>query len=209
MTKYHKINTLWKRDMDAPGRPLIEGDWSLPEFEYLSELEWTFSEKVDGTNVRIHFDPEMDRIFYLGRTDRATLPKPLVEWLWKRLDIATVRDLCRDATPLTLYGEGYGHKIQSGGKYRDDQSFVLFDVRVGDFWLKREAVRSVADQLRIDCVPEIGSGTLLDAVRAVEAGLTSTWGDFEAEGIVARPAVELLDRNGSRIITKIKARDFR
>ncbi len=34
-------------------------------------------------------------------------------------------------------------------------------------------------------------------------------GDFEAEGIVARPDVELLDRRGKRVITKIKAVDFR
>jgi len=32
---------------------------------------------------------------------------------------------------------------------------------------------------------------------------------FEPEGIVARPAVDLFSRNGSRIITKIKAKDFR
>jgi len=40
------------------------------------------------------------------------------------------------------------------------------------------------------------------------AGLVSKWGDFEAEGIVARPAVELKTRAGERIITKLKTRDF-
>lgn len=39
-------------------------------------------------------------------------------------------------------------------------------------------------------------------------GFTSTWGDFIAEGIVARPEVELFDRMGQRIITKIKYNDF-
>ena len=38
--------------------------------------------------------------------------------------------------------------------------------------------------------------------------IRSTWGDFEAEGIVARPKTELMARNGSRLITKIKCRDF-
>lgn len=39
-------------------------------------------------------------------------------------------------------------------------------------------------------------------------GFNSIWGDFIAEGIVARPAVELKTRNGHRIITKIKHKDF-
>jgi hypothetical protein len=40
-------------------------------------------------------------------------------------------------------------------------------------------------------------------------GFSSTWGDFNAEGIVARPICELKSRNGERIITKLKHRDFR
>ena len=39
-------------------------------------------------------------------------------------------------------------------------------------------------------------------------GFNSYWGDFKAEGIVARPAFELKARNGKRLITKIKYKDF-
>jgi len=108
-----------------------------------------------------------------------------------------------------LYGEGYGAKIQKGGgNYRQDQDFVLFDVKVGDWWLRRPDVEEVADTLGLDVVPVIEQGTLFDAVSMVRNGLQSTWGDFEAEGIVARPTVDLKMRNGSRIITKIKCLDF-
>jgi len=41
----------------------------------------------------------------------------------------------QDLTKVTLYGEGYGSKIQNGGKYRVDNSFVLSDVQVCDWWL--------------------------------------------------------------------------
>jgi hypothetical protein len=41
-----------------------------------------------------------------------------------------------------------------------------------------------------------------------QVGFTSTWGDFQAEGIVARPAVEMKTRSGHRIITKVKCKDF-
>ena len=130
---------------------------------------------------------------------------------------------------VTLYGEGYGPKIQKGGgNYREDASFVLFDVKIGDFWLDRENVNDVAEKLGIDAVPVIGKGTLWDAISIVKGqppasfpfkvhngtwngrdGMKSQWGDFEAEGIVARPTVPLFTRQGHRIITKIKGVDFR
>ena len=40
-------------------------------------------------------------------------------------------------------------------------------------------------------------------------GFKSQWGDFKAEGIVARPNTELVGRDGKRIITKIKQKDFK
>lgn len=45
-------------------------------------------------------------------------------------------------------------------------------------------------------------------IHEAEKGFKSQWGDFIAEGIVARPMTELKNRNGSRIITKIKHKDF-
>ena len=107
-----------------------------------------------------------------------------------------------------LYGEGYGTKIQSGGNYRPDQDFVLFDVNVGGWWLQRPAIEDVAAKFAMDVVPVIGRGTLHDAITMARSGFNSQWGNFLAEGIVARPVVELKTRNGSRIITKIKHRDF-
>ena len=53
-----------------------------------------------------------------------------------------------------------------------------------------------------------GRGTLHEMVEQARKGIKSTWGDFAAEGIVARPAVELKTRAGHRIITKIKSKDF-
>lgn len=42
----------------------------------------------------------------------------------------------------------------------------------------------------------------------VRKGFKSAWGDFTAEGLVGRPLVELKGRDGSRIITKLKYKDF-
>ena len=208
MSEYHKIQTIFKRDMTQKHKPLIEGEWTLPEFEYLADLPWEFTEKVDGTNIRVIYDGSA--IHFAGRTDNAQLPMPLVDRLREHFPAEKMDDAFPDPGGLIcLYGEGYGPKIQSGGKYRADQDFVLFDVRIGNWWLRRPDVEDIAAQLGIDVVPVIGEGTLHDAVAAVKAGLPSTWGDFEAEGIVARPRVELRARNGERIIAKIKGRDFR
>jgi len=79
---------------------------------------------------------------------------------------------------------------------------------VGHWWLQRQDVEGIAKQLGVDMVPIIGTGTLHDAVSMAKAGITSAWGAFQAEGIVARPKTELNTRGGHRLIAKIKSRDF-
>ncbi|MBN1429108.1 MAG: hypothetical protein JXB07_12100 [Anaerolineae bacterium] len=208
MNEYHKIQTIFNRDPATRYKTLIEGDFSLPEFAYLAQNEWVFTEKVDGTNIRVIFDGE--KIVFGGKTDDAQIPAFLVQRLNERFlpQVELFTEIFADG--VCLYGEGYGAKIQKGGEqYRPDQDFVLFDVKIGDWWLQRADVEDIAHKLGIDIVPIIGTGTLYAMVEAVRAGFKSQWGDFTAEGIVARPATELKTRNNHRIITKIKYKDFR
>ena len=208
MSEYHKIQTIFKRDMASKRKTLMEGEWTLPEFEYLAGNAWTFTEKVDGTNIRVIFKD--GAIAFGGRTEEADIPSLLAGRLNERfLPLASrLGEVFTDGAAV-LYGEGYGAKIQKGGdNYRADQDFVLFDVRVGPWWLQRADVEDVAQKLGLDVVPVIGEGTLHDAVAMAKAGIRSTWGDFQAEGIVARPKVELNTRGGQRLIAKIKCRDF-
>lgn len=208
MTEYHKIQSLFKRDMASKRKNLIEGAWTLPEFEYLAGNRWTFTEKVDGTNIRVVADAT-GAVTFGGRTDNAQIPAPLVARLNERFLPLVATLAAKFADGVVLYGEGYGAKIQKGGgNYRPDQDFVLFDVRVGPWWLQRADVEDVAQTLGLDVVPVIGEGTLNDAITLCKDGIRSTWGDFEAEGIVARPKTELATRSGHRIITKVKCRDF-
>lgn len=208
MSEYHKIQSIFKRDMTSKRKTLIEGAWTLPEFEYLAGNVWTFTEKVDGTNIRVIFKD--GAIAFGGRTEDAQIPAQLVGRLNERFLPLAARlgEVFADGAAV-LYGEGYGAKIQKdGGNYRADQDFVLFDVRVGQWWLQRADVHDVAQKLGLDVVPVIGEGTLHDAVAWAKRGIRSTWGDFEAEGIVARPKTELNTRSGHRLVAKIKCRDF-
>jgi len=218
MKEYHKIQTVYKRNPDTNYKTLIEGEFSKPEFEYLKDCDWEWTEKVDGTNIRIIFNLSTGVQQIKGKTDKAQVQPVLLEVLEKIFNIDKfdmVNELFNKIDDDTgdfvvcLYGEGYGNRINKGGKYRSDHGFVLFDARIGHWWLKRETLVEIADKLGLEIVPVIGRGTLLEMVEKVRAGFTSEWGNFQAEGIVARPAVDLMARNRSRIITKLKCKDFR
>ena len=51
-------------------------------------------------------------------------------------------------------------------------------------------------------------GTLQEAIDFVKTKPKSHIGTANMEGLVCRPAVEMLDRMGRRVITKIKVCDF-
>jgi len=211
--KYHKIMSVFKRDPET--KKFIDGKYSTPEIEYLKDNLWEFTEKVDGTNIRIKVN--INDVVIAGRSDDAQLPIPLFNRLTELfksgegIDRLTKAFEFEDAlTEVYLYGEGYGSKIQKGGGnyIKDGVDFVLFDVVVGNWQLKREDVDEIAKKLGIKSVPMIGEGTLNDAIEMTKKGFNSQWGDFIAEGIVARPKVEFFTRKGDRVITKVKYKDF-
>jgi ATP-dependent RNA circularization protein (DNA/RNA ligase family) len=208
MEEYHKIQTVFFRDLESKHKYLLEGQWALPEFEYLAKNKWVFTEKVDGTNIRVIFKD--GRFSFEGKTNNAQTPPFLLKVL---SDIFLPQaDLFNDKFPdgVCLYGEGYGAKIQKGGgNYRSDNGFALFDVKIGGIWLMRSSVEEIASSVGIEIVPIIGTGTLFDMVEKVRTGFNSLWGDFIAEGIVAKPEVEIQDRRSNRVITKLKYKDFK
>ncbi len=204
--KYHKIKTVYERDPENKYKTLILGKYATPELDYLKSNDWVFTEKVDGTNIRIMWDGEKMR--FGGRTDKAQIPTFLYDRLGDLFSETMLLDKFGDAEVI-LFGEGFGARIQKGGGnyIPDGVSFVLFDVYIG-MWLKREDVEEIAESLSIDVVPIVGEGTLVAAVNLAKDGITSTWGDFPAEGLVMRPRVEMCTRAGHRVITKIKTKDF-
>lgn len=228
MSEYHKIDTVFKRDPATKNKTLILNDFSNPAFEYLAHNKWAFTEKVDGTNIRVmlpkyHENGLQYGITFGGKTEEAQIHTKLLVRLQERFMTVERRQQLAQMFPhgAVLYGEGFGLGIQKMGQhYGAHQDFVLFDVLVNDadtpgktWWLERRNVEDVATKLDLPVVPIIGEGTLFDMVRMVREGFPSQWGgehgSFPAEGIVARPVVELTDRAGKRIITKLKHKDFR
>ncbi len=210
MNGYHKIQTVFKRDPETNYRTLTT-EFARPEFEYLAECQWEWTEKVDGTNIRVKWEPSgSPGITFGGKTERAQIPARLIEVLESRFLFNIPKFLEIFDSSVCLYGEGHGAKIQKGGGnyISDGVDFVLFDVKIGDWWLQREDIEEIAEKLNIQTVPVVGHGTLSEAVDKVRCGFSSRWGNFLAEGLVLRPRIELKSRAGERIITKIKHKDF-
>jgi len=207
MDKYPKIQSIFKRDEKT--FKFIEGQYSLPEFELLKDIDWVWTEKVDGTNIRIKWT-KGNQVMFGGRTDNTSIPTFLIAKLQELFPQEIFEKNITKTDTLCLFGEGYGAKIQKGGgKYNPNGvDFVLFDVKVDNWWLKREDVCEIADYLNIKTVPIIKIGTLQQSIEFAKSGYKSNWGDFEAEGIVLKPKIDLFNRKGNRIITKVKHKDF-
>ena len=209
MREYHKIETVFNRSTDGDKR-LIWGDYRNETVEYLANNIWQFTEKIDGTNIRIHWDGHNIEIG--GRTDRAQIPKHLMDYLSATFFTPEVEEMFEQTygeKDVILFGEGYGAKIQNGGDYRSDVSFILFDVLIGDNWQSREWIEATAKMFGIDVVPIVLEGTIGDGIDYVMQHNHSTIGSAVMEGVVGRPKVEMKDRLGNRIIVKIKWKDFK
>ncbi len=219
-TEYQKINTLFKRDSN---NVIMPDAWADPMFEYLANTKWEATEKVDGTNIRIIITPPATEgasvgVEFRGRTDAAQIPGHLLKRLEELFPVDKMTEQFNPAVrpmkdTIVLYGEGYGEKIQSGGRYtKGGADFILFDIRVGDWWLLRDKVEGIADALSIKVVPLVGYMTIPEAIEHVRRGFTSMIAadpTLPAEGLVLKTPMGLLDRTGHRIVAKVKTVDFR
>ena len=210
MKEYTKIETVFERDMEGT-KKLIEGKYRNETVAYLKDNEWICTEKIDGTNIGVIWDGH--KVSYQGRTERAQVPTHLMNRLIELFGGSINEELFEQKfgeMQVILFGEGYGAKIQNGGKYRSDVSFILVDVYLPEqnLWLKRDAIEDIAKAFGIEAVPIVLKGTLQQAVDYVKSKPKSTIGEADMEGLVCRPAIDLLDRMGKRVIVKVKVADF-
>ena len=206
--EYHKIEGLFMRDEGT--KRLMEGVYRNPTVDFLKDNVWEFTEKIDGTNIRIIWDGH--KVEIKGRTERALIPSYLLNRLIELFGGEVNEQIFEQnfgSKEVMLVGEGYGAKIQGvGGLYREDQDFILFDVMIGGNYQSRETVKEIAKIFNLDVVPIVLEGTIQDGVDYVKSKPSSTIGAAPMEGVVGRPKCELQDRCGNRLIVKIKARDF-
>ena len=169
-----------------------------------------------------------------GMTDNAQIPKNLLKHMedkYPKEKVLTVLGL-KEFIPVeewetehnwleydqipniyTIYGEGYGEGIQSGGWYiKGGNEFIVFDVKVNDIYLKTDARDEIASKLGAPIVPLMGYFTLDEAIDFVRKGFRSKVAQNPeakmAEGLVLRTDLGLRNRMGKRLIVKVKYEDF-
>jgi len=211
---YHKIQSVFKRDPENNYKSFLFGEWADESFGYLQHLPWIGTDKIDGTNTRIQVTEEGWQVG--GRTPRAELAGDLLT----HLEIVGER---AHATGFrgTLFGEGYGPGIQKGGgDYRDDKGFILFDVLAegNTYWLSQGEMEETGIAIAVPIVWPVYHGSLFSIIEDFKEGwdfwsLAGKIGDDgllvkKSEGLVLRPATELRNQYGGRVITKLKFTDF-
>lgn len=203
---------------------VIPGQLRLPEFGLVTH--WLVTEKIDGTNLRVRYEPWLGdypggeaKVSFSGRTDNASLHPKLTERLEEIFTRRALEEAFPGLTePVWLYGEGYGPKVQSGGWYTGGKDskhgFRLFDVLVGRWWLNWENVENVAEKLGIETVPVLSERASLEhalsMVKLESATAAQDGGDDgrQHEGIVCRTNPLLFTRSGERLMWKLKVRDL-
>jgi len=211
--EYPKINSLFMRDSKTKK---FTNEFAEEEFSIIQN--WDVFEKIDGTNIRIFYIPKTDDkeafIHINGRTNNAQVPVLLYETILKKFPVEIFIEKFGD-TSVTLFGEGVGGNIQSG-LYGPDYDIVLFDIRIGNFWLKYDDVRGIADCFNVPVVEKIESHEINSINQIQDFVQTKPFSFFGkirgadciSEGVVCKASLGLLNRSGKRIIFKLKVKDF-
>lgn len=231
--EYPKTENLFNRDPDT--HKLIESELRVPAFDQIKY--WHVTEKIDGTNMRVIYCPDVHKVEIRGRSDRANIPGDLLKYMQ---DIFTVENLSaqfdefmqkegQEGSCVTIYGEGYGPGIQkSGGNYAPSKRFRMFDIMYCwrgpaygeglNSWAAQETVEMLADGLGALQAPVIFDSAdlweLVDFVKHLNHSHTAfedypeQYANSQAEGIIARSDPYLFTHRGSRVMFKLKVDDL-
>lgn len=188
-------------------------EWSKPELEYLQNTPFYWTEKIDGTNIRVYWNPHTESIDIRGRTDKAQLHPDLVTNIQSLFTVEKLQELYF-TDEVIFYGEGYGTGIQKvGGNYRNDKSLIGFDIFVSNgYWLDLRDMYNIFDSLDILSVPLVSDNwTINEAIEFVKSNPNSLLGnqDFTMEGLIGIPHVQLFNKFGERIKVKVKCDMFK
>lgn len=207
---YPKIDTIFERD-EKTFKVNVD-KYKNPIYSIINK--WEFTEKIDGTNIRIL---KGDCLELGGRTEKAEVPKAIERYIFDIISMPKLEEIFGDKEVI-IYGEGYGGKIQGGaedklrgGKYSDTEKFIVFDILVGGkFWLKRSDIEEICKNLGLDVVPLLTFDRLGEAWLHTKIGFKSELGDgsIKAEGMIGKTSIPLFDGCHNRLICKIKTKDF-
>ena len=199
--------------------------------EILAVKQVVATEKLHGTNFRVHFPEGMagvDEVQYGGRNETFGIGESQsfyggrpVRWFKERRELLErlFAEFQRHGfSDVTIYGEMCGAGIQKGVKYTADNEilFRAFDLRVGENLVSYEIFVAICDASGLPRVPEVWRGepslAAFDALleRPSDEGARNgvTAERNLAEGVVIRSLPLLRNVFGEWLIIKHKAEGF-
>ena len=206
---YPKIDSLYLFDNTI--KKYLPDVYANKSVELLKDCQWYFTEKVDGTNLRLIWDGY--NLTYGGRTLKTNLSnKKRIAYIESNLvnkDIETILEQLFKEKEVVIYGELFGGDVGIAN-YSSEYQFRVFDIWVDGYWLEYENIVEVANNLSFNVVPIVLKGTIEDGVNFVKNTNKSELSETGVfEGIVGKPIGDFYDRNGERIIVKIKKAHFK
>jgi hypothetical protein len=175
--------------------------------------------KVDGTNGRIIWDSDEQELLTGSRNRLLTGDKDnhgFDEWVQNNIPVKPFKEYFED-TSIVVFGEFFKNDILGRVEYGDEPRFRAFDVFINTVFLDWADVVDVAEEkLSLDVVPyEFIENPELSKLQDYVDGYTDPLAkgtadddDRIAEGIVARPPVEVKHKKDSRIMYKVKSDKF-
>jgi hypothetical protein len=169
-------------------------------------------EKIDGTGALVEWNGEK-LIFRSGGAGHVEFLS-----LFNIPDLTTKFTNIFGATPVAIFGEAYGGKMQGmSGTYGKSLKFIGYDVQINGrtFLDVPNAEDVIVNKLGLEFVhyTEISTDLAeIDAARnafSVQAVRNGCGPNRKQEGVILRPLQEMTRSNGERIICKHKNDDFR
>ena len=201
MERYGKTPGPFKR---AKSNKIIPGKWSDSTFHYLQDAKFLFTEKLDGTNIRLIYHPAhytadiadhpvaIDpnargleamtgsqlvpaRLEIKGRSDAAVVHHRLVEWA-ETLDIEKFVNAFSD-NRVCIYGEGIGDGIQKGGPQYGATHFRAFAIKGSRGFLPWYITDEICRRsLQLLTAPVILEATLNEGIEYMRTGFKTMLG---------------------------------
>ena len=172
---YEKILAPFGRD-SSNSKFVNTSKWSKPEFEYLKNNTWIWTQKIDGTNLNIVWDGE--RVSYKGHTDKTQWnerSKNYIESVFCTSEAETVFEQLYGEQPIIVSMELVSKDFNQNYGYPDGH-FYVYDVRngnTGKYW-DRKAVEDFVEAFdhehkHVEAVKVLYRGTIEGAVEWVKA----------------------------------------
>lgn len=167
------------------------------------------SEKLHGTSSHISFKDNVLHFFAGGEKHENFLKIFDIEKLTNKFNEIYA------SQSITIFGELYGGKCQAmSDTYGKELKFCAFDVKYEDVWQDFLVAERIVKNIGLEFVyyKKISTDIKdIDAERdasSTQAIINGCGSGKKREGVVLRPLIEMMNKNGERIIAKHKRDDF-